>query len=356
MLRDKRYRLSSLGTDAVTSLRFTTLVIVVLIMLPSIPLFVPPVRSSLLLFDGDSAFEYLDKQCAFGPRPPGSTNLSQCRSFIVSTLRESGWSVHLQNFTYRGTNCANIIATYGSENATTILGAHYDTRPVADRDPDPANRTRPILGANDGASGSAVLLELARVLPAEIRTDIELVFFDAEDSGGVDGWDWIVGSNYYVTTLDDQRRQSVRAMILLDMVGDASLILRHEQRSTVALQNMVWSIASDLGYGHIFVNETGAAIIDDHNPFIDAGIPALDIIHHAPFPWYWHTLEDTPDRCSASSLEVVGRVLEEFLLQFSGSSITFTQGSPTLSSLVVFLLPPVLIMVAVSTWWLRREH
>ncbi len=273
------------------------------------------------VFDGASAYQYLLGQCDLGPRPPGSENLSLCRVYIKSQLETSGWNVTLQNFTYQETACVNIVGTWHETgNSTVLLGAHYDTRPHASADPDPANRTRPILGANDGASGVAVLLELARVLPEDTRAGVQLVFFDAEDSGGINGWDWIQGSTYFVSHLNETERESISAMILVDMVGDANLRLPRESTSTRSLQDAVWNTASDLGYGEIFIDSYPGGIIDDHRPFLDAGIPALDIIQ-VPFPSYWHTLEDTPDKCSATSLEVVGSVLEVFLV--TGSDETF---------------------------------
>ncbi len=279
------------------------------------------------IFDGESAYAYLTGQCDFGPRPPGSENLSLCRTYIVDTLESFNWTVSIQNFIYKETECANIIATWeGTSDSPIILGAHYDTRPNADQDA-PSNRSLPVLGANDGASGTAVLMELARVLPTSNRSKVELVFFDAEDSGGLNGWDWIQGSTYYVSQLSMARKNSIEAMVLVDMVGDAELYLPREITSTDSLQDAIWSIAANLGYGSTFVNTTGSSIIDDHRPFLDTGIPAVDIIQ-IPFPSTWHTLEDTPDKCSADSLEKVGRVLEAFIVDYDIESGRFSLDIP----------------------------
>lgn len=295
-------------------MKFLTYTITVLLILVPVSQIVPAQITHTPTFDGDNAFTYLTGQCDFGPRPPGSENLSLCRSYVSSLFVSFGWEVTLQNFTYMSTSCSNVIARWpGSENTTTVLGAHYDTRPEASADPDPANRTKPILGANDGASGVAVLLELARILPEDSRLGVEFVLFDAEDSGNIDGWEWIQGSTYYVSQLNQTERDSINAMVLVDIVGDADLYLPKESSSTDSLQNAVWGIATDLGYGDTFVNTYAGSILDDHRPFLDAGIPALDIIQ-IPFPSYWHTLEDTPDKCSAESLEKVGSVLEVFLV------------------------------------------
>ncbi len=274
-------------------------------------------------FSGTNAMSHLVAQCDFGPRPPGSDNLTQCRQYIVDTLEGHGWETSLQNFTYRNVSCVNIIAWYGPiRNATMLLGAHYDTRPLADRDPVLANRSKPVLGANDGASGTAVLIEMARALPIEVRDDVELVFFDAEDSGGIDGWDWIVGSTYYVDQLTSGRISFFSSMILLDMIGDSELRLQRERGSTRSLQDEIWSLAADLGYQATFLDAFGETVLDDHRPFLEVGIPAVDIIHNNPFPSTWHTLDDVPERCSAESLQIVGEVVETYLVDHVGTTTT----------------------------------
>ena len=292
-----------------------------------------------LSFNGSSAYNYLVEQCDFGPRPPGSENLSDCRQFIRSDLESQGWIVSLQNFTYRDTGCSNIIARWtNSSSPPLLLGAHYDTRPNATADVG-ANKTKPILGANDGASGTAVLLELARTLPESVRSLVELVFFDAEDSGDINGWAWIRGSTYYVSELSASRKSSIHAMILVDMIGDANLQIPKESSSTDSLQNDVWNIADSLGYSGVFLDSGGYSVLDDHSPFLNAGVPALDLIQ-VPFPWYWHTLEDTPDKCSNESLQVVGRVLESFISEYNTESSTYALDQPYLlyGLLVVFSL------------------
>lgn len=296
------------------------------------------------IFDGESAFTFLTGQCDFGPRPPGSENLSLCRTYIVETLESFNWTVSIQTFTYRETECANIIATWeGTSDSPIILGAHYDTRPNATADL-PSNRALPILGANDGASGAAVLMELARVLPISDRFKVELVFFDAEDSGGLNGWDWIQGSTHYVSELTTNRKNSIEAMILVDMVGGTDLYLPRESSSTDSLQDVVWSIADDLGYGSTFVDSPGSSIIDDHRPFLEAGIPALDIIQ-IPFPSTWHTLEDTPDNCSPDSLEKVGRVLEVFIVDYDSENGSFAPDIPYVLYGIVAVLAVIIIVV-----------
>jgi len=317
------------------------------ILLVMLALSVPQANGQVVhtpIFDGTSAYDFLTGQCDFGPRPPGSENLSQCRQYIVETLESFNWNVTIQNFTYMDTECFNIIATWNeTTNSSIILGAHYDTRPEASVDPDPLNRTKPILGANDGASGTAVLMELARVLPIENRSRVELVFFDAEDSGGINGWNWIRGSVHYVSELTIQRKETIEAMVLVDLVGDADLYLPKEGSSTDSLQNVIWSIAANLGYSSTFVDTPASTIIDDHQPFLDAGIPAVDIIQ-VPFPSYWHTLEDTPDKCSAESLEIVGRVVEVFVVV---GDIPPPLDTPSILYVTLIILPIPLIILFV---------
>ena len=299
------------------------LIVVLLVSVTSSPISMQQISHNPI-FRGTDAYSYLVEQCDFGPRPPGSENLSLCRSMIIETFESSGWNVTLQNFTYMEVDCINIIVKWDSDDSPPIiLGAHYDTRPPGASDPGSG------VGANDGASGVAVLMELADILPNETRSSIEIVLFDAEDSGGISGWAWIQGSTYYVSQLNSSRRESIHAMILIDMVGDINLELPRERSSTTSLQNRIWNIADQLGYNDTFINNYRGPIIDDHRPFLDAGIPAVDIIQ-VPFPSYWHTLEDTPEKCSAESLETVGDVLEVFIVEEAGSVADYPLDQPTL--------------------------
>jgi Zn-dependent M28 family amino/carboxypeptidase len=193
------------------------------------------------------------------------------------------------------------------------VGAHYDSRILANRDPNPLLRSQPVPGANDGASGVAVLIELARTLPPA-ALPIELVFFDAEDNGQIPGWDWLLGSKAFVATMQTRPR----AMILLDMVGDADLRIPMESNSDPALRRSIWATAARLGYRDVFVPETKYSIEDDHVPFLQAGIPAVDIIDldYA----YWHTTADTADHVSERSLQIVGDVVRTWLQEQSAAS------------------------------------
>jgi len=200
----------------------------------------------------------------------------------------------------------NIIAYRGDETPQIVLGAHYDSRLVADNDPDPARQNQPVPGANDGASGVAVLLELARVLPKD-SPPVWLVFFDAEDNGRLQGWDWILGSQAFVDRLEFQPQ----AAVIVDMIGDADLNVYIERNSDPQLAQEIWGVAAELGYGQSFIDTPKYSMLDDHTPFLQAGIPAVDLIDF-DYP-YWHTTADTVDKVSATSLEAVGRTLQAWI-------------------------------------------
>lgn len=256
-------------------------------------------------FDGQRAYEYALDQCEIGPRPPGTEAGWATGDYIIEQLEELGWAVETEEFEYVGVMLRNVVGKLG-QGPVVILGAHYDTRPVADRDAEHADQ--PIIGGNDGASGVAVLLELAAVLAQHpLENEVWLAFFDGEDSGNLEGWPFCVGSSYmaeHLTVVPDY-------VIVVDMVGDAQQELPYEGNSDPILRARLWNIAADLGYEQ-FVPQVGHSILDDHLPFLREGIPAVDIIDF-DYP-YWHTVEDTCDKVRAESLERVGRVLEEFLV------------------------------------------
>jgi glutaminyl-peptide cyclotransferase len=256
-------------------------------------------------FSGLVAYDHVKEQCAFGPRLVGSRSSRQTADYIMAHLKRSGWSVELQEFDYRGLLVRNIVGKK-SRGPLVILGAHYDTRALADRDA--ADPTQPVLGANDGASGVAVLLELARVLDVEVSgSEVWLTFFDAEDQGGIDGWPFSVGAAYMAENLT----APPQAVVVVDMVGDADQNIYWEGNSDAELMRLLWTIAQQLGYTEFFTPQYGYTIIDDHVPFRDKGWAAVDIID---FDYrYWHTGQDTPDKVSPASLEHVGRLLEEWL-------------------------------------------
>ncbi len=244
-----------------------------------------------------------------GPRIPGSAGWQRAGDYIEAELRRQGWKVYEERFAYAGVPIRNIVGIRGTGPAV-FFGAHYDTRRYADRDPDPSRRREPVPGANDGASGTAILLELARVLGKEdLELEVHLVFFDAEDQGEIAGWPWSVGAAHLARGLAPE--EFPRYVVVVDMVGDADQQLYWEASSDPALRREIWALAAKLGYGAVFTPTVRYNIIDDHRPFLQRGIPAVDIIDF-DYP-YWHTAADTVDKVSPECLERVGRVLEEMV-------------------------------------------
>jgi glutaminyl-peptide cyclotransferase len=257
-------------------------------------------------FSGSRAYEDVKTQVAMGPRTPGSAGHAQIREWMRAELESAGWVVEVHESERLGNPIYNIIAKRSDEEPEIILGAHYDTRFFADNDPQPKKRDEPVPGANDGASGVAVLIELARTLPQD-TVPIWLVFFDTEDNGRIEGWDWILGSRAFVEEIPVRPK----AVVIVDMIGDADLNIYLEKNSDHALRAEIWETAAQLGYGDVFINEEKFSILDDHTPFLQAGIPAIDIIDF-DYP-YWHTTEDTVDKVSPDSLEAVGKTLWQWV-------------------------------------------
>jgi len=263
-------------------------------------------------FDGGQALKDVEYQIALGPRVPESTAHDQIVGWTQSQLKEAGWTVEVQETQRMGHPIRNVIGKWGHGTPWIILGAHYDSRLAADQDPNQENRSLPVPGANDGASGVAVLLELARALPSHLEKQanpgqIWLVFFDAEDNGDLPGWDWLLGSQAFVDGLTGKPN----AVVVVDMIGDKDLNIYQEKNSNRNLIDEIWSQAARLGYSAQFIPKYKYSMIDDHTPFLMAGIPAVDIIDF-DYP-YWHTRADTPDKVSAQSLKVVGDTLLEWL-------------------------------------------
>ena len=278
-------------------------------------------QSEPQLFSGDRAHKDLQYQTELGPRTPGSEAHNQVVNYIVEEMEEAKWEVEIQQTEMGDQPVRNVITKIGQGRPWIILGAHYDSRLFADMDPNIQNQNLPVPGANDGASGVSVLLELGRILPGyfedapEISNyrakQIWLVFFDAEDNGNIPGWDGILGSRAFVNELEGQPD----AVVIVDMIGDKNLNIYMEKSSDQNLSEEIWSVASDLGYSTYFIPLQKYGILDDHIPFIEAGITAIDIID---FDYeYWHTIEDTLDKTSAQSLQVVGDTLLAWILDKS---------------------------------------
>ena len=292
-------------------------------------------------FCADSAYAYIEKQMAFGPRVPNSASHMQCAVWLIEQLRACGADVELQKGfmpDYRGNNqqIYNIIGHfYTAETASrprALLGAHYDTRPWCDEEQDYQDRFYNVPGANDGASGVGVLLEVARQLGIRMQDTtagfqpVDIIFFDCEDMGtprvytGEEREDtWCLGSQLWATNYSNQQ-SAVRYKfgIVLDMVGAPDAVFPREMYSTnyaANYQQQIWRSAEQLGYGALFSNQQSYPITDDHY-YINylAGIPTVDIIHYdmrnaTGFPFWWHTRQDNMDNVSKSTLQAVGEVV-----------------------------------------------
>lgn len=277
-------------------------------------------------FSPDSAYAYVSRQVEFGPRVPGSDAHRLCGDWLVAKLKGFGAEVTEQTAAltaFDGTRLPmrNIFASInpGAEKRILLL-AHWDSRPWADHDPDPAKHSTPVDGANDGASGVGVLLELARTFSAaDGGTGIDILLCDAEDWGEESNDEsWALGARHFAGNLPVQGYMP-SAAILLDMVGapDATFMREYfSQLANPALADEIWSIAKSLNYDSMFVNRMGSAVNDDHVELIKAGIPAIDIIDYREGSGFfsgWHTTADNMDCISKETLGAVGRVLETYI-------------------------------------------
>ncbi len=284
-------------------------------------------------FQSDSAMQSIVTQCEFGPRVPGSDGWKRCGQWIADQFKALGLQVEEQNASvtaYDGSSipCKNIIARLNPENKDRILlCAHWDSRPWADNDPNEMYHKTPILAANDGASGVAVMLELARVMTRDslkVKTGIDFICFDAEDYGTPqwaenDSTDtsetWCLGSTFWARqAVENQYR--ARFGILFDMVGGRGSTFAMEGVSKEYAEpvvQMLWHIAHQIGYGHYFPLTDGGYMVDDHVPVNRiAHVPCVDIIpYHTDGPSNfgptWHTMNDTPENIDTNVLEAVGQ-------------------------------------------------
>lgn len=277
-------------------------------------------------FSADSAYANIVRQVSFGPRVPGTPAHRACGDWLASRLKGFGAEVMEQKAeltTFDGTRIPmrNIFARFNPEaEKRTLLLAHWDTRPWADNDPDPALHKTPIDGANDGASGVGVLLELARLAgEGHISHGIDILLCDAEDWGTENNDEsWAMGARYFVNHPPVEGYMPQTA-ILLDMVGAHGATFMREyfsQQAAPALADKIWATAASLGHGAMFVNRMGSAVNDDHVELIKGGIPAIDIIDYREDSGFfsgWHTTADNMDCISRETLEAVGTTMETFL-------------------------------------------
>jgi len=303
-------------------------------------------------FSSDSAYAYIERQMAFGPRVPNSNAHMQCAVWLIEQLKAFGAEVELQKGfmpDYKGDNqqIYNIIGHFspslegrdgeGLSRPRILLGAHYDTRPWGDEEEDYSERFYNVPGANDGASGVGVLLEVARqlglrVADSTLSTPVDIIFFDCEDMGtprvytGAEREDtWCLGSQLWATNYanniklsNSEASNGYQYGIILDMVGAPDAVFPLEMYSTQYASNyqhQIWRAAEQLGYGSMWVKQQSYPITDDHY-YINyiAGIPCVDIIHYdirnaTGFPHWWHTRNDNMDNISKSTLQAVGEVV-----------------------------------------------
>ena len=297
------------------------------------PKSVEPIETPKLLtevksnFSEDSAYSYLQKQVSFGYRIPGTPEHLNCANWLFNELQRHGTTAQIQKgstTTFDGKKIPvyNVIGSINPEAKKRILfAAHWDTRPFADQDPN--NQTQPIYGANDGASGVGVLLELARILkkqPADSSIGIDIIFFDAEDWGKSEVENsFCLGSQYWAKNLH-KPNYTANFGVLLDMVGGKNAQFLWEGNSNewgnFALSH-IWTIAQELGHSNYFLTQTTGAIIDDHF-YVHQGtnIPMIDIIDYNSqrgFPETWHTLNDNIENIDKNTLKAVGSTLENLV-------------------------------------------
>ena len=286
-------------------------------------------------FNADSAYIYLQEQCDFGPRTMNSTAHDKCEKWIIQKFEQYGCKVTTQKATlngYDGTplRSTNIIASYNPEATTRIMFcAHWDCRPWADNDPDSTNWHKPIVAANDAASGVGVMIELARILKGSgLELGVDFICFDAEDYGtpqwfeGEDPGDtWALGAQYFANNLPEG--YAPRYGILLDMVGGVGAKFYREGMSmqyAPAIVKKVWNAARQVGYGSYFPKDDGGMITDDHIPVNQtANIPCIDVIPYYPdcaqssFGPTWHTIADNMDNIDKNTLKAVGQTMGQVL-------------------------------------------
>ena len=261
-------------------------------------------------FDAGRAFEHIRQLVAIGPRPPGSSGSRQAREYIIAELKRSGITATEQRFDavtpFGPMQMTNVLARIpGQRPERLLIGGHYDTK---------LYRQFRFVGANDGGSSTAMLLELGRVLAQrKSPLTIELAFFDGEEAL-LPNWgegDNTYGSRHYVAAAQkDGSLGTVKGLVLVDMVGDRQLNILREGHSTRWMMDLIWASAARLGHRAAFLDE-GFAVDDDHRPFLVAGVPAVNVIDldYAA----WHTPNDTLDQVSARSLQFVGDVVLDAL-------------------------------------------
>ncbi len=345
-------------------------------------------RAINLSFSGNNAFEHVEAQMNLNTthyRIPGTRGREDCANYFVDEFNaiSSNISHVFHNFTVNSVPCQNLLFKMNeNKNNIVILSAHYDSRAKATKDPNLTLRNNPVPGANDGASGCAVLIELAGKLYqriANLNCQLWFLFFDAEDQGmdnggyGIDGWDWCEGSNKFVDDINlfyDSTRETFECMILLDMVGGNNLEFIAEQYSTSSLLDEIFEIGRQLGYTTQFPSlRISSSITDDHIAFIDYGIPSADLIINFwdnPLWPYHHTTSDDFNAMSSSSLEATGRTLEQFIynnyllpesLHYSSNAPWFFDMNAIDSTLLILILimGGIIAFLGIGSYLIKRR-
>jgi Zn-dependent M28 family amino/carboxypeptidase len=287
---------------------------------------IPIVKKIIIpTFNADSAYAYIEKQLSFGPRVPESKAHELCANYFEAKLKTFTPHVIRQEFKTRLANKSivngsNFIASFQPDKKRRVLlCAHWDSRFTADMESDKSKHSLPIDGANDGASGVGVLMELARVLSKEkCNIGVDIILFDVEDSGDYgDNNSWCLGSQYWAKNRHIPNYKAQYG-ILLDMVGASNPVFAHEMHSRMYapdILNKVWTIAKELGYSNYFINKDLGGVMDDHVPINQyTGIPTIDIVHYddvseTGFFSHWHTLNDNLDKIDKATLKMVGQTV-----------------------------------------------
>jgi len=324
-------------------------------------------QASELYFNESKAYDHIVTQLGFGFRVPGYQAHDDCANWINQTLRPYTEEVIIQEFTIQKSGqpayqCQNILGKINTnETNIIILGAHWDSRAVAEKDS--YNKIQPIPGANDGASGVAVLLELARILnqaKSEINAQIWIVFLDAEDQGnsqgiyGIEGWRWCEGAIAFNNALEsyyNAAMESINCFILLDMVGGNNLQFIDEAHSTNTLQNAMFLEGRSLGYIEQFPERPKLmAITDDHISFLENNIASVDvIIDFIDGPWkHHHKHSDDLSNIDINSLNITGRTTESFIKTYYNSTSLPNWGNPSNNDMWQLWLWPVLIITVIG--------
>lgn len=336
-----------------------------------------------LLFDESRTYTATEDQTNFGYRIPGTTTHEECANYIKSMLAPYTTVID-HNYTLHGVDCQNVLGILNPtfSESIVILGAHYDSRAKADRD----NPGVPCLGANDGAAGVAVLLELARIfyqIRSKLKVQIWFVFFDAEDQGNnaMAGWSFAEGSYEFASNLEfflsSLPFSTIKLMVLLDMVGGINLQFAKDGVSDGTIQDLFFQLGQGLGYTDAFPTNPdlfSSALIDDHKWFAQRGIPAVDlIINFQGNAWpYWHTTKDTMAYISMDSLDITGKTLEKFFHEYyvsaaeggggknpfwgQGSDWLLTEGGAILVSCIFGACMVVGIFLAFKVYLLKKRE